>query len=46
VAIGEAMVRRDRTAVEELMRRHIQQVRDYVLSADGDGRRPAAAPPA
>jgi DNA-binding GntR family transcriptional regulator len=36
VAIGEAMVRRDRAEAEAQMRRHIQQVRDYVLEADDE----------
>jgi DNA-binding GntR family transcriptional regulator len=34
VAIGDAMVQRDRPGAESEMRRHIQQVRDYVLEAD------------
>jgi DNA-binding GntR family transcriptional regulator len=45
VTIGEAMVRRDRAAVEQLMRRHIQQVRDYVLTADSQ-QQPALSRPA
>ena len=47
VAIGDAMVRRDRPESELQMRAHIQQVRDYVLEADSereDGVVPRAAP--
>jgi GntR family transcriptional regulator, rspAB operon transcriptional repressor len=36
VAIGEAMLRRDRPESERQMRAHIQQVRDYVLEADSE----------
>lgn len=36
VAIGDAMVRRDRPDSEAQMRVHIQQVRDYVLEADSE----------
>ena len=36
VAIGDAMVRRDRPESEAQMRAHIQQVRDYVLEADSE----------
>ena len=46
VAIGEAMVKRDRPLVEQLMRLHIQQVRDYVLKADEARQRGALAEPA
>ena len=42
VAIGEAMVRRDRAEAESQMRRHIQQVRDYVLEADSEREEAAA----
>ncbi len=36
VAVGDAMVRRDRSEVERLMRLHIHQVRDYVLQAQDE----------
>jgi DNA-binding GntR family transcriptional regulator len=40
VAIGDAMLRRDRAEAESQMRRHIQQVRDYVLEADSERAEP------
>lgn len=46
VEIGEAMVRRERPLVEQLMRLHIQQVRDYVLKADEARQKGALAEPA
>ena len=41
VAIGDAIVRRERAEAESQMRRHIQQVRDYVLEADSEREEPS-----
>ena len=46
VAIGEALVRRDRDESERQMRLHIQQVRDYVLEADSERQDGVVAEPA